>query len=435
MKTVFNNYAMILFFNLLFFSPVSVWAQHYYELTPAISVSETYDDNIYLDEANEIDDYITAVTPSLELDVQSEQTAFSFSYAPSFVFYDENTEADTTRHSGSLSWDQDLTQHMRFYVTDTYYKSEEALESAVDVQGVRNTREPYWRNRGDANLQISFGPENILTCGYGQEDLKNDDPILDDGRTQAPYASLAYWFDEKNGIELDYRYTNADFWHDEGEPRRDNYKGDAGGIRYIYRFSPQTSVFGRYNLATRDFDGLTEDYDVQEGSVGFRHAFSPETSISLSGGYFVQDREYSDSEDGISYDLSFTRQFEQGRFSLSGAGGWYESFLDAEQRGFTQYHSGSGQVDFQIRENVNVYVGGSYRRDNRVGTTQEWDTQRGNVGISWSLFRYFSLTLDYQYAQRDEDIDPNAEATISRRRDYTSNRIMLTLRAGRLYRW
>lgn len=434
MKTVFKPSAAFLFLPIICLSSVPVLGQLRYELTPAISVNETYEDNIYLDDINEIDDYITAVTPSLDLDVQSEQTAFSFSYAPSFVFYDENTEADTTRHSGSLSWDQALTQHMRFYVTDTYYKSEEAIEFAVDVQGVRNTREPYWRNRGDANLQISFGPENMFTCGYSQEDLKNEDPILDDGRTQAPYASLAYWFDEKDGIELDYRYTDADFWHDEGESRRDNYKGDAGGIRYIHRFNPQTSVFGRYNLTTRDFDGLTEDYDVQEGSVGFDHAFSPETSVSLSGGYFVQDREYSDSEDGITYDLSLMREFEQGGFTLSGAGGWDESFLDAEQRGFTKYHSGSARVDFQIRENVNFYVGGSYRRDNRVETTQEWDTRGGNVGISWSLFRHFSLTLDYQYTQRDEHIDPNAEATIARR-DYTSNRIMLTLRAGRLYRW
>jgi hypothetical protein len=434
MKSLFNNYAVILSLILIFFSPVSVWAQHSYELTPAISVSETYDDNIYLDEANEIDDYITAVTPSLDLDIQAEKTNLSFFYAPSFVFYDENSEADTTRHSANLSWDQDLTQHMKLSLMDTYYKSEEALESAVDVQGVRNTREPYWRNRGDANLQISFGPENTLEYGYGQEDLKNEDPILDDGRTQAPYASLVYWFDEKSGIELDYRYTDAHFWHDEGEPRRDNYTGDTGGIRYIHRFNPQTSVFVGYDLTTRDFDGLTEDYDVQEGSVGFDHAFSPETSISLSGGYFVQDREYLDSEDGITYDLSFTRQFEKGSFSLSGAGGWYESFLDAEQRGFTKYHNGSTRVNFQIGENVKVYVGGSYRRDNRVGTTEGWDTRGGNVGISWSLFRYFSLTLDYQYAQRDEDIDPNAEATLTRG-DYTSNRIMLTLRAGRLYRW
>ena len=40
--------------------------------------------------------------------------------------------------------------------------------------------------------------------------------------------------------------------------------------------------------------------------------------------------------------------------------------------------------------------------------------------------RRFSLSLDYTYSERDDDINTS---------DYTDNRVMLTLTAGRLYRW
>lgn len=433
MKTHFNNYAVIVSFNLLFLSPVSVWAQHTYEFTPAISVGGTYDDNLYRNTRNERSDYITAYTPSIDLDIQAQKTDFSLSYAPSFVFYNEYTANDTTRHSATVAWVQDLTQHMRLHLSDTYYKSEEPEEYDETFQGVRLTRRPYWRNIGDGRLEFLFGPENAITLGYVHNEMENEDPTLDDGSMQNPYASLAFWFNEKNGIELDYRYTDADYWQDIGVVR-DDYKGDAGGIRYIRRLSSNTSFFVQYNLATRDFDGLTEDYDIQEGSAGFSHAFSAETSITLSGGYFVRDREYSGSQDGIKYNLSFTTQSERGRFRISGDGGWDESYMGAEQWGFTKYYSGSARMDYQIQENLTFNMSGSYRQDTQEGVTKrEWSSWRGNMGLSWSFFRYFSLALDYRYVQRSDDIDLSDEMFPPR--DYASNQVTLTLRASRLFRW
>ena len=178
---------------LFFCLPGMVLAQYRYEFTPGISLSETYDDNINLDPTNEIDDYITAVTPSIALSILAENTDLTLYYAPSFVFYDENTENDTTRHLAALTWGQDLTQYIRFDLTDTYYRSEEPIEFDETIQGVRTTRQTYWRNTGNASVSFQFGPENTLALGYGQSYLKNEDPTIDDGRIQNPFATLTYW--------------------------------------------------------------------------------------------------------------------------------------------------------------------------------------------------------------------------------------------------
>jgi hypothetical protein len=421
LKTGLFSVSLVCFFT---FSVPSTYAQYRYEFTPSIAVSETYDDNLYLIPTNEISDYITAVTPSIDLDILAEKTDFSFNYAPSFAFYNDHSENDTTRHLAIVNWGQDLTEHMRFDLSERFYESEEPLEYDQTIQGARGTREPYWRNTFDAGLQFLFGPDNTLTLGYAQNYLKNEEPNVDDGRIQTPSATLAYWFDTKNGVELEYQHTKADFWRDAGLAQ-DDYTGDAVGLRYARRFSPQTSVFVRYGFTTRDFDGLTEDYDVQEGAAGFEHSFSPQTSLSLSGGFFSQDRDGSEGQDGPVYDVLLTRRFERGQFTLGGTGGWYESFLDAERRGFTEYHSGNARIEYQISERFEFYAGGSYRRA-RDDTSREWNTLRGDAGITWDFFRNLSLSLDYRYADRDDDID---------REDYTSNRIMLSLKASKLYRW
>ena len=316
---------------------------------------------------------------------------------------------------------------MRFDLTETYYRGEEPLERNVAVQGIRNTRDQYWRNTVDAGLEISFGPQNTLKFGYNHGYLKNEDPDIHDGRTQTPSAVLAYWFNTKNGVELNYNYTKSDYWEDPltDRPARDDYTGDASGIRYIHQYNPQTSFFVSYDFSTRDFDGPREDYEVHAGSVGFDHSFSPQTSLSLSGGYFSQDRDLAEGEDGSVYDASLTRRFERGSFTIGGSGGWYESELDAENRGFTRYNSGNLSIDYQVSEPLSFYVGGSYRID-QDDTSREWSTLRGNMGITWTFLQHFSLQLDYSYSERDDDVVAF---------DYSSNRIMLILRASKLNRW
>jgi len=410
------------------------FAQVHYELIPSISVSETYDDNIYLNSSDETSDYITGVSPGLSLNILSQKMQFEFEYAPTFVWYAKEDGNNTVRHAGTLTFGRDLTQHLRFDLTDTYLFTEEPLEETEGVEGIRVTpdeRYTYQRNIGTASLRYLFGSENALTVGYTNELLDNedetlDDPIIpDDGTTQTPFATLAYWFNIKNGIELDYEYVKADFSRKDDFEPQDDYTGHGTGVRYLYRFSPHTTGFVGYGYTTRDFDGETEDYDVQEGSVGFEHAFSPDFSVTLEGGYFVRKNDYSDDDSGPTYEASLIKTFSRGRFTIGGSGGWDEAYLEAEARGFTRYWSANTAVEYQILESLRGYAGGGYRWD-EDRDDREWETWQGNCGLTWEFLRWYALSLDYTYADRDDDVDID---------DYTVNRVMLRLTAGRLFRW
>jgi hypothetical protein len=412
----------------VFLCPSPAFSQFQYKLTPGISVSESYTDNINLSPTNEISDYITGLTPNIAFDILKERTDFRLYYAPTFVFYRDNDQNNTTRHLATLTWGQALSRYLRFDLADTYYQSEQPIEYSDTVLGVRTRRQTYRRNLGDATVSLLFGPENALTFGYNVNHLKNEDPTIDDGRIQKPNASLSYWFNVKNGLELNYLYTKGEFWNDVVQPR-DDYTGNDGGIRFTHRFTPHTSAFVGYNLMTRDFDLLPADFDINEGSLGFDHAFSPNISFSLAGGYFIVDfKHFDDDKTGPTYNALLTTRFEQGNFTIGGTGGWwfYGDYIDPQNRGLTQYYSGNARIEYQLAERFGIYAGGYYRLDRDIITNREWDIWRGDAGIRWSFLEYFSLTLDYRYADRNDDVDTE---------DFKNNRIMLLFTASKLYRW
>ena len=67
--------------------PCLAHAQTRIEVTPMITVSETYDDNINLTKTNKVSDYITVVTPGVSMNLVREHTNLQLTYAPSFTRY------------------------------------------------------------------------------------------------------------------------------------------------------------------------------------------------------------------------------------------------------------------------------------------------------------------------------------------------------------
>ena len=401
------------------------FGQYRIEFVPGISVGETYDDNIFLSNSNETSDYITRVSPSLSFGVVGQNTRLQLSYVPTFNWYADRDDLNYTSHSANLSLEQGLTQHLRFRLTDTYLRSEDPLDDIADVQGQRRTRNTYWTNLSRASLDYLFGAENRVVVDYGLAYRENDAFTLDDSKVQDPFAMLTYWFDVRNGIELKYQYLKADFSRDEGLRADDDFTGNKAGLRYIRRFSPQSRAYAGYNYTTRNFDGLTEDFNIHDGSVGLEHSFSPEYSVAVGAGYFIRVNDTSDNQKGPIYSASLTRNFARGSIIIGGAGGWDEEYLTVGTDGFTKYYSGYARAQYQVLEPVSIYAGASYRHD-KSQTDRRWVTLRGNCGLRWSFLRWFYLNLDYTHADRNDDV--NTE-------DYKVNRVTLSLGATKPYIW
>ena len=425
MKISLQNKACITSLALLLLLAQPCFAQYYFELVPGISLGEEYDDNIDLESTDEKSDYITTVSPSLSLSLLSEHTGLELFYEPTFVWYCKEDYNNTVRHSATLTFGQDLTQYLRLDLTNAYLKSEEPMEE--NVQGVRHTRNPYQRNDASASLSYLFGPENELTVGFRHYLLENEDPAVDDGTISTPFATVAYLFNAKNGLAFEYEFADARFSRDDGLPEEDDYTGNRAGITYIYRFTPHATGALGYNFTNFAFDGPndTENFKVHEGRIGYEQAFAHDLSVSAAGGYFLQDNEQTDNVTGPTYEVSVEKTFDRGSFTIGGSGGWDVDYLEPESRGFTRYLGVETSLEYQLLEPLNGHVRWSYRRD-KDQDDREWETWRRNCGQTWIFLRWFSLSLDYTYDNRDDDDWDDC---------YSVHRVTLMLTASKLYRW
>lgn len=398
------------------------------EITPMITVGETYDDNIFLDKDNKKSDYITTVSPGIRFNIYSRDSGLDLYYSPTFVKYHDYSGNDTTRHNARFHLWQQLGKSWRFDLKDDYLKSEEAIEGSFAGyearQRSRHSLYTYERNVADAAMTYQFGPDDRLTVGYRHELLENDDPSLDDTTEYGPYANLLYWFDTRNGMDLRYRFSRGGFERS-GGASGDDYDSHEVDVRYLYRFNPHTTGYVGYGYTRRDFeDASREDRRVHEGSAGLTHGFSSRTSLSLDVGYYKPDGYGTEDNGHLSYGATLKRKLERGSISLRGEGGWDEDYLSAEQRGYTRYWTVAADLDYKIREDVDAYAGISYRK-NRYLSAVEDGTYSGRCGLKMRFLRWYSLGLEYAYLNRRSD-DPTDE--------YVDNRIMLTLSASYPFR-
>ena len=404
-----------------------------FQWSTRISVSETYDDNINLEKDNKEDDWITSITPGLTLTIMTEKTEVNLDYDLSFVSYARNEENNTVRHSLTLSGLKGIPigEHLTLDLDESFQVSEDPIETSDYVTSVRRTRNRYYRNTAGGRINYLFGEEDSCYIGFHHILLKNDEPDVEDSQRYQSTAGINYWFNIHHGFSLDYSYIRGEF--DESDARgefdeSDDYDEHTGSTTYTYRFSPKTQANLSYSYDSFDYEGTREDYVVHSSSLGFDHQFSEQVFGSISGGYYIQDREQSDNsddEEGFTGTVSFSQRSEKGAFTLNGSTGYRQQFFEAENLGFSKYYQASATFSYQLLERFSTSLSGFYTRDDykEAVPDREDDTWGGSAALNCLLFRWLSGSLSYQYRQMDSSIGTN---------DYVDNRVTLTLTASYL---
>ena len=184
-------------------------------ITPKISISEEYDDNIFLTKDNPDSDWITTVSPGIGIDIESNKNGLELDYTFGWVRYFNKTSNDNMRHSGYLKFWQKLAEHLKFNLEDRYLKSDdifdENLTPILPSQRISNNRSRYQRNDATANIEYEFGPNSKFTAGYVYNILDNQDPTLQDVTEKGPFVGLSHSFDSKNSVAFDYRFAEYDY--------------------------------------------------------------------------------------------------------------------------------------------------------------------------------------------------------------------------------
>jgi hypothetical protein len=417
--------------------------------TPFLTVSEEYNDNIFLTNDDEEDDFITRTTIGGTLELLGRTSGLELTYRPFYEWFDEFDENDGWSQDLSGRLWHDFTANTTMSLRNAYVRTRESLVGRdfvaatsddplvapeIDPDQLRQGREEYYRNATTLRLDHRFGAEDKVYASYRyniRREVDNPPPGEDTNEYDiwTPALGLTYWFTNFWGIDADFFYENSDYKDDNDQEQWN------GRLRLNRRITRHLDIYAQYEQTIVSFDEETDgdvDYDVYRPTAGFNYQLDQNTRIDLGAGWYYQDFDDGDNKDGFFLEASADKvwPYRRGLIGLTLLSGTDVDNKGDENRGFRIYYDGSvrGDYAFTPRFSGNARVG--YRwsdyPDDDPGRTDK--TILAAAGLRYQALRWMFLNLDYTF--RDLSTDDKED-------EYTQNRVIfsVTLRPERPFQF
>lgn len=314
----------------------------------ALSLREDYNDNIYLTDTNEEDDYITKVSPSISLDFLSGRHHASLEYTYEWQDYADNSRADEGTHQGSATINSVIIQRLlTFNLSDVYEKI------ATDVRRSTNQNE----------VLMNTVEKNTFTFN----------PVIHRNLSQVMTLRAGYEFidtDYNNDTSEDVQYNNV-----YAELER--------------RFSKRLEATLKYSHDKKDtLDDMTEDFTTESTSLSASLQLTPSTSFDATFGRSWYDYDIrTDSEENFWQLVAKSKVMSTGDVTLS----YRRESNDSPELG--TYMSETADLKLSFGKRFKVILGGAISEDQYLTTSREDDMVSGDLTLSWQMTRKLELAL------------------------------------------
>jgi hypothetical protein len=349
-------------------------------LTPRLSVSEQYNDNVFFDDRNE-EDFITSITPAATLVYQRPLLSASLSGATSGQIYARQTAENRFAESQSG------------VLLATYRASPRLnLRLADGVTHVRRTRTGDVEPLAEAPPEPPPEGEDPGPAPQVATLLPRGSALSNFFNTGVSYALAPRW-----STSASYQHSYSDFTDPSG---RDVVHRARGSLGYTLRPDLSTSLsyaYSRFDL-NEETASDTESHSINAGA-GYQ--IDPYWSASASAGVFINRPLGStdgtiDDRIGPLFSVTLARLTERGSFQIGAA---QNITTSAGVAGLSQTRSAFGQYQARLTESLNGRVGVRY--SNFDTNTVDYDLLVVTAGISMPFWRYFNAGVTYVYRYRD----------------------------------
>jgi len=385
-----------------------------------VTLSEEYNDNLYLASENEVDDFITIISPGLRSEIRWQRTGLNAAYDLGYSMYDTYSENDSFRHHADLGWWWDMFQSTQLRLGDTFIKSEDLADLTLENNGQTNRNE-FYSNSAHIDLDHRFGDRRNFSLGYSYNTLNNDSNLVEDNQSHHVTGSLSYFFTPWFGSETQFAYTKGLY---DISQNFDEWNGTFRLIKVISRHVELNAAYSHTSMIWSG-QGSESDYQVYHPSLGMSATFGDGGTLALNAGYFVQDVDSRENNIGFTLggDLGKSWTFRRGLIQVSASSGYEESQLNTENLGFTVYYEGVTRFEYNFNREVSSSISATYRNNDYVNPApgepdRTDDTISGICRFNWRIKRWLGSSLEYRYRNRNSNV--NAD-------DFTENRIMVSL--------
>ena len=368
------------------------------EVHPSVELMETYSDNIYAgyDNKSEESDYITTLSPGIQLLLPLRRHSFQVGYKANINRYSDNNETDYTNHlfGGALSLD--FLGGLNFKLSDYYSIA---------------TIPRKWKERAE----FSGSKDPYREMNYKANDLN---------------AKVRYNFADRWAVAV--WYNNYDFDYDESYDDSGSYNRNLGGGSLFSRFTAKTEAFVEYNYSKIDYDTY-DTYDNKNSMVYIGLSFDPSAKLNgyLKLGWAKKqyDKTVSGRDDSfdkfstlvnLGYDISsynklmlkIIRAIEEdidtnAPFTKNDVNLNFRHVFAQNEKISLSANAGYGKDKFE-KPGIDIDLTSKIRED------KKW---YGGAGIGYDTQKWLSFKLNYRYTDNNSNF---------KRYNYSENRVSIS---------
>ena len=398
-----HSLAILLFGNLvismLFIGTQSARAD--FTIRPSITVSEGYDDNIFLTHTDRVDDYITSIMPSVSIHYKAPRWELALDDTFFFWHYAKMGENETF-NNGSLTSKVDVIENFLYLDINDVYTSV-----------VLNPRRPSTEtnlatNRSDGNnfvlspyIKYQLTPATLLTTGYRYTNIWYQDETGVKRDMHTGFATVEYKFSPVLST-----YAGAEYTEDRPKEIFPDDNQTRVFVRTVYKINPRTTFDGALGYSWIDFSSGHDEgklnYDAsliyrvsEHGQIelkvasvllsspldGLFESKSEQVTVkygetfSVSGSIFhLKDTYLQTDLDDESYGLTAGVVYEPDARLTFKIGGSFKRDKFQPGDDIRKIYGGSGEIDYKLQEKMTLILGYNYTRENaRISSLEYTD--------------------------------------------------------------
>jgi hypothetical protein len=388
------------------------------KISPKIEYKIQYNDNIYLDDKDEEDDFIHIVTPGISLDYDGGTPGnyFSMGYEVDLATYTDDDDNNYQKHTPFLNFG--IKTPAGFYLkfneryintADPYETDQEILRATNDFREGQKTHR--WNNTADITVGYEFnryaleGKYKNFIIKY-EDDYDNWEDRIDDVYGMAFYVKIT----PKMSLLAEYRRTDAEYdkqndgnallygvKRDDGKTWADfpNTSEDYVLNDYLIgvRFEPGGKILGsaKMGYGQKDFDNEFdpegnhyEDQDTWIVDTRVNYMPTKRTNVGL---YFTRSFKGTPDNDAPSYiDTSVGFKLKQGlgqkldfKFGLDWTNiDYQDEYEGRENKYFNKYQANIG-LDYHIQKWLTAGFSYAYKTKHASHESYEYDEYDNNI--------------------------------------------------------
>ena len=226
-----------------------------FTITPGIDVRGEYNDNIFLEESNTDDDFITTFRPNIMLEYAPNSSLdLSFEYGFSFRAYSSHNNENEENHRLEMNVSARPFKQVLIEISDIYDRVPIDIRDAFAPDNTRTNMTDSNSFSVSTSLVLPVTSTVSSTVGYTYSDLWYEDAGSINSETHSVFLGLSNKFSSKITGELKYNYSayRPDMTVLTGTV--DKYDRNDGSVAIEYRVASNLTVNGEIGESWLDYD-------------------------------------------------------------------------------------------------------------------------------------------------------------------------------------